>query len=45
MKRNSDIASLFQKHETKKAAAAADATSKRSLDPVEPWWKSRLLAE
>jgi len=35
MKRNSDIASLFQKHEAKNAAAAAAATSNHSLDPVE----------
>ena len=35
MKRNSDIASLFQKHQAKKAAAAA-AASNHSPDPVEP---------
>jgi len=34
-KRNSDIASLFQKHEAKKAAVAAAATSNHSLDLVE----------
>jgi hypothetical protein len=34
MKRNGDIASLFQKHATKKKAAAAAATS--NPDPVEP---------
>ena len=34
MKRNEDIASLFQKHATKKKAAAATATS--NPDPVEP---------
>jgi len=32
MKRNADIASLFQKHAAKKAAAAL-ATSNRSPDP------------
>jgi hypothetical protein len=36
MMRNSDIASLYQKHETKKTTAAAAATSKRFLDPVKP---------
>jgi hypothetical protein len=36
MKRNGDIASLFQKHEAKKKAAAAAVTSNRSPDPVEP---------
>jgi len=34
MKRNGDIASLFQKHEAKKKAAAATATS--NPDPIEP---------
>jgi hypothetical protein len=34
MKRNGDIASLFQKHVAKKKAAAAAATS--NPDPVEP---------
>ena len=34
MKKNSDIASLFQKHQAKKAAAAASA-SNHSPDPVE----------
>ena len=35
MKRSGDIASLFQKHEAKKKAAAAAITSNRSPDPVE----------
>jgi hypothetical protein len=35
MNQNSNVASLFQKHATKKAAAAF-ATSNHSLDPVEP---------
>ena len=43
MKRNSDIASLFQKPETKKAAVAAAATSKCSLDPVEPVVEEQTL--
>ena len=34
IKKNSDIASLFQKHQAKKAAAAASA-SNHSTDPVE----------
>ena len=36
MKRNGDIASLFKKHEAKRKAAAAGATSNRSPDPVVP---------
>ena len=35
MKRNLDIASLFQKHQAKKAAAAA-AASNHSPNPIEP---------
>ena len=36
MKKNSDIASLFQKHQAKKAAAAASASAfNHSPDPVE----------
>jgi hypothetical protein len=35
MKRNGDVASLFQKHEAKKKAAAAAVTSNCSPDPVE----------
>ncbi|XP_004986856.1 zinc finger MYM-type protein 1-like [Setaria italica] len=36
MKRDGNIASLFQKHEAKRKAAAAAATSNRSSDPVVP---------
>nr|XP_034570453.1 zinc finger MYM-type protein 1-like [Setaria viridis] len=36
MKRDGNIASLFQKHEAKRKAAAAAATSNRSFDPVVP---------
>jgi hypothetical protein len=35
MKRNSDIASLFQKHEAEKAAAAAATSNNCSPNPVE----------
>ena len=48
IKRNSDIASLFQKREAKKATTAA-AISNSSPDPiehvVEVWWKNRLRRE
>jgi hypothetical protein len=35
MKRNSDIASLFQKHEAKRAATAAATSNNCSPNPVE----------
>ena len=38
IKRNSDIASLFQKREAKKATAAA-VISIRSLIQLNMWWK------
>ena len=43
MKRNGDIASLFQKHAAKKKAAAATATS--NPDPVEPVVEDKLMRE
>ena len=40
MKRNGDIASLFQKHAAKKKAAAAAATS--NPDPIEPMVEEQI---
>jgi hypothetical protein len=43
MKRNSDIASLFQKHEAKKAATAAATSNNCSRNPVEPVMEEHTL--